>query len=537
MSRREEHPIEPPPGKAGGVRSWVLPIAAVLLLTGMTAALAVGRRTVPWNADGAVVGLMARDILRSGHHPVFFDGSDYAGTFEQHWVALAFGIFGESVAVHRAAVTALLVAVVGVVFATTRLAFGPAAALAAGLYLALGPHFFYYRGVSSEGPYTPVYLAGAGILLLLVLVERRARDGQPIGGCVAGLGFLGGVGWWTHPLSLAFGISALVALAVGTARRRLTIPTGMAAVAAFAIGSLPWWIQNLRTSFRSLTGPDLQRASLDQALHQAGVLFGVGIPTLLGGRPFLGPSESFPGATILAYGLLVGGGAWGVHLLRARRGELQSYTAAILLPLLVACPALALNSVRTGFAEPRLIFPYYFVIAPLLGSLLTSPRFPVAARGIAAIAALALAVRSHALAPVFEDPPVRLVQALEARGVTAFYGSYWKAYTVTFLSRGAVVGTPFGASPGTRRLRDAAFVDASPAPAVLLGPEEAGGFDAFLSGSGFASRREVIEGFVLYRDLPPEALAALRGCLCVPPPASRVVVPAEGVPLTPSGAS
>ena len=518
-------------------RSWALPLSTVLLLTGLTATVAVERRTVPWNSDGAMVGLMARDILRSGHHPVFFEGSDYAGTFEQHWVALAFGVFGESVAVHRAAVAVLLVAVVGLVFATARLAFGPPAALAAALALALGPHFFYYRGVSSEGPYTPVYLAGAGILCLLMLVERRARDGRPIGFAVAGLGFLGGLAWWTHPLSLAFGVPALVALAVGTARRRLTIPMGIGAVAAFLAGSLPWWLQNVRNGFRSLSGPELQRATLSQALKQAGVLFDAGIPTLLGGRPVWSPVESFPGATVVVYGLLLAGLGWGVHLLRGKDGDMPRYGAAVLLPLFVVCPALALNSIRTGFVEPRLIFPFYLSFAPLLGSFLTSGRPPVAARGAVAAAALVLAVTSHATAPVFEDPPVRLVRALQARGVKAVYASYWKAYQITFLSGGEVVGTSFGASSTTRRLGDAALVDASPVAAVLLGEEEVAAFDAFLAGSGAASRREEIEGFVLYRDLPPGALHALRQCLCVPPPPSLAPVLSAGTSPAPQGPS
>jgi hypothetical protein len=447
-------------------------------------------------------------------------------------VALAFSVFGESVTIHRVAVTVLLIAVVGLVYAMTRLTFGSPASLAAGLYLALGPHFFFYRGVSSEGPYTPVYLAGAGILFLLGLVERRARDGRPIGVVVLGLGFLAGFGWWTHPLSMAFGLSALAALAVGSARRHLTFPIGAGALAAFLAGSLPWWLKNVRTGFRSLTGPDLMRATPAQALYQARVLFEDGIPTLLGRSPRWSPSSPVPGATIVAYAVLLAGIAWGFHLLRGKDGELPRYFAAVLLPLLIACPALALNSVRTDFVEPRLIFPYFFALAPLLGSLLTSARLAIATRGVVAAGALFLAVTSHALAPAFEAPPVRLVSGLEARGVTAFYGSYWKAYPVTFLSGGSIVGTPFGSTPWTRRLRDAVRVDASPAPAVLLGKDEAVGLDAFLAGSGYGARREEVEGLVLYREISPGALRALRQCVCVPPPPPHALAP----PVAPSPA-
>jgi hypothetical protein len=56
---------------------------------------------VPFNADEAVVALMARHIL-AGARPIFFYGQAYMGSLDAFLVAGGFGIFGEEVWVIRA---------------------------------------------------------------------------------------------------------------------------------------------------------------------------------------------------------------------------------------------------------------------------------------------------------------------------------------------------------------------------------------------------------------------------------------------------
>src|SRR3972149_142944 len=72
-----------------------------------TALVAVGLKlsllaagSVPFNADEAVVALMARHILQ-GERPVFFYGQAYMGSLDAYLVAGGFWLFGEKVWVLR----------------------------------------------------------------------------------------------------------------------------------------------------------------------------------------------------------------------------------------------------------------------------------------------------------------------------------------------------------------------------------------------------------------------------------------------------
>src|SRR5688572_26249211 len=88
------------------IRHDVLHLAgAGLLATAVRAALVLGER-VPFNADEAVVGLMARHILQ-GARPVFFYGQAYMGSLDAWLIAALFRVAGEQVLVLRAVQTAL----------------------------------------------------------------------------------------------------------------------------------------------------------------------------------------------------------------------------------------------------------------------------------------------------------------------------------------------------------------------------------------------------------------------------------------------
>jgi hypothetical protein len=464
----------------------------------------------------AMVGLTARDIQRLGVHPVFFEGSDYAGTLEQHWVSLWFRLLGDSVIVHRLAIAFLLIAVVALVWALTRLAFGARAALWAGAYLALGPPFFFYRGLTSEGPYTPIYLIGAAILYIILAAERRARADSPIVWHVIGVGALGGLGWWTHPLALVWGGCAVAALAAGHLGRKLTPRIVAAGIAASFAGSLPWWVKNVHSGWRSILGPESASATLDAAVTQASRLFRTGIPVLLGTRAMWAEAPLYPAGTALAWAVLVLVAAYGVWLALRPDDSMERFGARLLVPILILCPAFALLSQRTNFVEPRLVFPFYFVIAPLLGSAFARRSLSRAFKVSSSITLLAIHSLAHAMAPRFEPPPSTLLESLRSRGVKAFYASYWDAYTIDFLADGSVVGTPFGRGSLTRRPREAAFVDAHEDAAFLLGGEEARELESLLRRAGVGYRLEPLERRFLFRDLPPEILGPLRRCLCIP---------------------
>ena len=72
---------------------------ALLVAAGFKLALVVQGR-VPFNADEAIVALMARHILH-GERPIFFYGQAYMGSLDAFLVAAGFRLFGEQVWVIR----------------------------------------------------------------------------------------------------------------------------------------------------------------------------------------------------------------------------------------------------------------------------------------------------------------------------------------------------------------------------------------------------------------------------------------------------
>src|SRR5664279_1843929 len=79
--------------------NWFLAILLVVIASGWKAILQTAA-VVPFNADEAIVALMARHIL-GGERPVFFYGQSYMGSLDAFLVAAGFLIFGQQVWVIR----------------------------------------------------------------------------------------------------------------------------------------------------------------------------------------------------------------------------------------------------------------------------------------------------------------------------------------------------------------------------------------------------------------------------------------------------
>src|SRR4030067_806163 len=74
-------------------------VGAIVVAVGLKMSL-LAAGSVPFNADEAVVALMARHILQ-GERPVFFYGQAYMGSLDAYLVAGGFWLFGQKVWVIR----------------------------------------------------------------------------------------------------------------------------------------------------------------------------------------------------------------------------------------------------------------------------------------------------------------------------------------------------------------------------------------------------------------------------------------------------
>jgi 4-amino-4-deoxy-L-arabinose transferase-like glycosyltransferase len=502
------------------------------------------RGRVPFTSDQSVVALMAEEIRERGVHPIFYYGAEYAGTLETHYVAAVFSLFGASPRVFRGAMTVLLVLVTFAVSAVARTAFGARAGLFAGLYLAVGPSFFFEKGSASDGAYTSLLLLSATSLWLALLVEGRFAESRPASALLLGLGLSLGLAWWVHSPSVFLAPVVAAAALVGTTRRWLSVRTVGLLSLGFLVGSAPWWVRNLETGMGSLRSAEMAPSSVGRLASQAASLFRDGWSRVLGGGSAGSSEATFPYAPVLAIGLLallVAFGCW-----CAVRGSSPPVRlgALVCVVALASLSALCLAVARTDFSEPRYLFAAYAAVAPLVGGLLSQVwRWPaVRVLLIATIAALNLGsqaraplMKHHDAATPFygEFDLAAVIERLEMLGVRHLYTSYWFAYRIAFLSEGKVSVTPFGSGLNgfTRVPWLKAAVDGSAAPAFLLTGDDRQDFHAFLASHGFEARREALEGFALFTDLPPEALRLTRFCQCIPAtvrPGDVVLVDATG---------
>ncbi len=189
-------PAKPIPEK------FIFPISliAVLLLGLAWKLLLLAQDAFPFNADEAVVGLMARHIL-SGARPVFFYGQAYMGSLDASLVAIAFSILG--IKVESIRIVQILI-FLGIVFSTMLIAYrvhkNRLAAIISGLLLAIPTVNFTLYTTVSLGGYGEALLIGNILILITLglLQEGTSLNRYFLWGLAAGLGF------WSFGLTLIY---------------------------------------------------------------------------------------------------------------------------------------------------------------------------------------------------------------------------------------------------------------------------------------------------------------------------------------------
>ena len=229
-----------------------LRLPAVLLVA---AAVRVGllvAGVVPFNADEAVIGLMARHILQ-GERPIFFYGQSYLGSLDAWLVAGAFAALGPTVPAIRLVQIVLFLCTIATTYWLGLRIYGSHwIAGAAATLLAIPPVLFTLYGTVSLGGYGEALLIGNLLLLLaLHLLDPRPVDGKaassrparPVLGFAGWLltGLLAGLGFWSFPLVVVYLIPMLVCAVVVLRRKVLALALdGFLFAAGFAIGAAPW---------------------------------------------------------------------------------------------------------------------------------------------------------------------------------------------------------------------------------------------------------------------------------------------------------
>jgi hypothetical protein len=353
----------------------------LLVVSILVQAWLTSTKRIPLSSDQAIVCLMANHILERGEHPIFYYGSAYAGSLEPHYVAGVFALFGKSPASYRVATGGLVLLMLIGVYAIARQAFGSLAAILALAYLAVPPFFFLYKGLTSDGHYDAFNLFVVGVVLVCIRIENSLASSADLRRLLIGLGFIFGLGWWINPITPPISAAAVVWLFL----RKGHPPIRQAAwlVVGFPAGSAPWFYWNVHHGWASLAMPELRHVSVGGALHNLAEVFRHSIPLLAGGMRFRMATSwnTFPLSSTLVLGALIIIVMLGFR--RALRGDRVLRLLFLCFLLLVAT---VIWSTRYVPGEPRVLFPYYVLIPPVLGlGLATLARRGIAGRLLAVL--------------------------------------------------------------------------------------------------------------------------------------------------------
>ncbi len=242
---------------------WIALLGSLVAAAGLKVWLVAGGR-VPFNADEAVVALMARHILQ-GQRPLFFYGQAYMGSLDAYLIAAGFNWFGEQVWVIRGVQAILYLSTLLTTAFVGRAALGSwRAGVLAAWFLAIPTVNVTLYTTSSLGGYGEMLLIGNLILLVGLSIARGFTRGQGkiTGWLWVSLGFLVGLGLWEFGLTLVYSLPVLVFLLwtiwknVPFHTRRaglkvLALPVCLLTL-GFMVGALPWGIYAAANGFGAL---------------------------------------------------------------------------------------------------------------------------------------------------------------------------------------------------------------------------------------------------------------------------------------------
>jgi 4-amino-4-deoxy-L-arabinose transferase-like glycosyltransferase len=221
-----------------------------LVLAGLVKAAVVLSGRVPFNADEAVVALMARHI-NQGDFPVFFYGQAYMGSLDALLISFGFRIFGEQIWVIRVIQSLLYLATTAAsVELGYRIFNSKKAALLGGILIAVPPVNTVLYTTVSLGGYGELLLIGNLVLLLSIQIAgclQRRPDQAYLGslGFAFLWGLLAGLGLWAFGFVLIYLIPSGIYLLLKSRtlkRRKLLVVLWGGVIGGFVLGAIPIWL-------------------------------------------------------------------------------------------------------------------------------------------------------------------------------------------------------------------------------------------------------------------------------------------------------
>jgi 4-amino-4-deoxy-L-arabinose transferase-like glycosyltransferase len=429
---------------------------------------------IPFNADEAIVALMARHI-QQGRWPLFFYGQAYMGSLDPILIAPFFGIFGEAVWVVRVVQMFLFIAILATTFFISKQVFGGDKAGISSIWLLAIP-------AVTLTLYTTASIGDYGEMLLLgnIIILCAFRIGEGLSGRLRNrlvlwftFGFLSGFGVWVFGLSVVYSLPAAIYLFVlltqslrrGTEGWKEIAQIGSASAVGVLAGLLPVWIYASQNGVVAVFG-ELGGSAIEgvEQLGWGGQVFQHLLNiAVFGGTASLAIRPSWEVRWLALPLLPLALFFWmGVGLFVVKKIRVEWEGRDKLLLLLSIPLTLAVGFIFTPFgADPsgRYFLPIMVILSILAGGLIKSllDRF-----GYAAWALLALVIAFNfwgTIESALRYPPglttqfdqvtqidhsydQALMDFLKSEGVTRGYSNYWVSYPLAFLSSETLIFIP-----------------------------------------------------------------------------------------------
>lgn len=381
------------------------------------------------DADESVSGLMARHFA-DGEFTAFFWGQSYGGTAEVALTAVLFKLLGPSTLLPKVVTIGLHGLGAWLTWRVGLRLFEKKTAAIAGALAWAWPTYAVWKSNRLMGFYALGLVLVMAVALLVIRIEERPRPSE-----LLLLGFITGLGWWTHPTVLFVAVPAAIWLIFRRPRLLIFLPV---VVIGAILGSLPWLWSNLANDWHSLDNP-LVATSLAQYWDALRGLFIQPLPAALGLRvPGSAKWVFGPVIGVTVYVMLLAGLCWLSWRHRYRKlGLLSVVMFGYLTILAVSTHALYRD-------EPR----YLYIVMPILGLLVaqlgTEARMHLSLPALLVVFSVAgLFVMSQ----FPKDPWVPadfkpLIEVLENEGVDRAFAFHTIAYRLSFESEESIIATP-----------------------------------------------------------------------------------------------
>jgi hypothetical protein len=228
---------------------------AILVGIGIRVYVACGLDGKSWN-DAAIVGLMAMHALK-GKFSAFYWGQSYMGSIESLSIAPFFALFGVSDLALYLGLLPWYLVFAAAVYGITRRSGGAGAAAIALLLCAFGSPYLLYHELMPIGGYPETAAFGTLLVWLALRVAYDPMSDRKRTLHWVAIGFVAGLAFWTNWLILPYLIVVGLYLLLGDPRALRGFRPWLA-LAAFALGSLPFWVFNFQHHFATFELLDRQ---------------------------------------------------------------------------------------------------------------------------------------------------------------------------------------------------------------------------------------------------------------------------------------